>query len=347
MPWTPTEIGFYEVWAVARDDRGNQTSSDVQKILVRHQGSEETGYSHDSTSDDGSIPVDDDTTGKGNGPLVQITFPKRDDNKLTARDPDIVVDITSPLNITVHAEPWKDDPQKLVQRVEVYVNLDLNPIAQLTNYPYEVTYNPTSLGLYEIKAVAYDINNNSSEALPVLIKVVDETNTGSFDLIEDDKPTIDLQSPLDGSDIFVGQQIELVALAKPSRNQTHTIQRVDFFSNNVFLASSFAYPYQANFSTGSYGDYEFKAVVYDIKGVTNTSKTVTVHVVEDPLTRPTTALQPFSDDSDPNVLTKPTFAAKGTLYSRSSGGWSGSIQPEVNMRRCPKTLLEDVSLVNN
>ncbi len=157
--------------------------------------------------------------------------------------------------------------------------------------------------MYKLKAVAYDINENTSESDDVIIQVVDQSNTGSFDLIEAEKPYIDLQSPLDGSEIFVGQRIELVALARPSQNQTHTIQRVDFFANNVFLASSFAYPYQSNFSTGSYGDYEFKAVVYDVKGVTNTSKTVTVHVIEDPLSRPNSALQPFSNDSDPDSVT--------------------------------------------
>ena len=67
-----------------------------------------------------------------------------------------------------------------------------------------------------------------SESDDVIIQVVDQSNTGSFDLIEADKPYIDLQSPLDGSEIFVGQRIELVALARPSQNQTHTIQRVDF-----------------------------------------------------------------------------------------------------------------------
>ena len=305
MRWTPTEIGFYEVYATARDDRGNISATDVQKILVVHQGSVETGYSHDDDNsiDPGTGTGSDSTTGKGNGPLVQITYPKRKADKLTSTEPDVVIDIASPLDITVHAEPRDGDPFSLVQRVEVYVNLERTPIGTLTAYPYNVSYNPSSLGMYKLKAVAYDINENTSESDDVIIQVVDQSNTGSFDLIEADKPYIDLQSPLDGSEIFVGQRIELVALARPSQNQTHTIQRVDFFANNVFLASSFAYPYQSNFSTGSYGDYEFKAVVYDVKGVTNTSKTVTVHVIEDPLSRPNSALQPFSNDSDPDSVT--------------------------------------------
>ena len=146
------------------------------------------------------------------------------------------------------------------------------------------------------------------------------------------KPYIDLQSPLDGSEIFVGQRIELVALARPSQNQTHTIQRVDFFANNVFLSSSFAYPYQSNFSTGSYGDYEFKAVVYDVKGVTNTSKTVTVHVIEDPLSRPNSALQPFSNDPDPDSVTDSDRRREGDFVLAIHRGlvW---LNPPVNMRQ--------------
>ena len=63
---TPTEIGFYEVYATAQDDRGNISATDVQKILVVHQGIVETGYSHDDDNsiDPGTGNGSDSTTGK-------------------------------------------------------------------------------------------------------------------------------------------------------------------------------------------------------------------------------------------------------------------------------------------
>ena len=81
----------------------------------------------------------------------------------------------------------------------------------------------------------------------VIVQIVDQPVLVYLTILKK-MSCISFATPLDGKD-FVGEEIELVALAKPNKDrQQHTIQQAEFFYNNVHLAFSDSYPYIVPFT---------------------------------------------------------------------------------------------------
>jgi len=92
-------------------------------------------------------------------------------------------------------------------------------------------------------------------------------------------PSITINSPASGADVFGREEIDVFA-----NSLTSTIQRVDYLSDGQFLGSASAYPYTFYFDTTvqANGTHQLTARAYDVTGASGTA-TIPVTVANYPL----------------------------------------------------------------
>lgn len=122
------------------------------------------------------------------------------------------------------------DSDGTVTQVEFFANNDR--LGVVTQAPYSVTWNATLIGANQLKAVATDNDNNTSES-------VVNVNVSDKDLV------ISLTSPSAGQTVGLGKNL---ALSADATSLTSGIKQVDFMVNGAVVATDTTAPYSANWT---------------------------------------------------------------------------------------------------
>lgn len=154
------------------------------------------------------------------------------------------------------------DSDGMVTQVEFFANNAL--LGVVTQAPYSVTWNATLIGANQLKAVATDNDNNTSES-------VVNVNVSDKDLV------ISLTSPSSGQTVGLGKNL---ALSADATSLTSGIKQVDFMVNGAVVATDTTAPYSANWTPAAIGQFTVSAQAVDLAGSTALSDAAAVTVVE-------------------------------------------------------------------
>ncbi|ETZ10121.1 chitinase [Vibrio parahaemolyticus M0605] len=154
------------------------------------------------------------------------------------------------------------DSDGTVTQVEFYANNVR--LGVVTQAPYSVTWNATLIGANQLKAVATDNDNNTSES-------VVNVNVSDKDLV------ISLTSPSAGQTVGLGKNL---ALSADATSLTSGIKQVDFMVNGAVVATDTTAPYSANWTPAAIGQFTVSAQAVDLAGSTALSDAAAVTVVE-------------------------------------------------------------------
>ncbi|NWK18878.1 chitinase, partial [Vibrio parahaemolyticus] len=154
------------------------------------------------------------------------------------------------------------DSDGTVTQVEFFANNDR--LGVVTQAPYSVTWNATLIGANQLKAVATDNDNNTSES-------VVNVNVSDKDLV------ISLTSPSAGQTVGLGKNL---ALSANATSLTSGIKQVDFMVNGAVVATDTTAPYSANWTPAAIGQFTVSAQAVDLAGSTALSDAAAVTVVE-------------------------------------------------------------------
>ncbi len=154
------------------------------------------------------------------------------------------------------------DSDGTVTQVEFYANNVR--LGVVTQAPYSVTWNATLIGANQLKAVATDNDNNTSES-------VVNVNVSDKDLV------ISLTSPSSGQTVGLGKNL---ALSADATSLTSGIKQVDFMVNGAVVATDTTAPYSANWTPAAIGQFTVSAQAVDLAGSTALSDAAAVTVVE-------------------------------------------------------------------
>lgn len=154
------------------------------------------------------------------------------------------------------------DSDGTVTQVEFFANNDR--LGVVTQAPYSVTWNATLIGANQLKAVATDNDNNTSES-------VVNVNVSDKDLV------ISLTSPSAGQTVGLGKNL---ALSADATSLTSGIKQVDFMVNGAIVATDTTAPYSANWTPAAIGQFTVSAQAVDLAGSTALSDAAAVTVVE-------------------------------------------------------------------
>ena len=158
----------------------------------------------------------------------------------------------------------------------VFTNISSEPL-------YPLAWSNVLTGSYAIKAVATDVNGNSSTSSVVSISVV--TNFPPVIV----RPSVGIYSPTNGTRYVVPANMNIYARAY--EGSTGTVTTVQFFANSlnlgvvsnssqaVFTNISSEPLYPLAWSNAPAGSYSLKAVATDASGMTSTSSVVSISVV--------------------------------------------------------------------
>lgn len=154
------------------------------------------------------------------------------------------------------------DSDGMVTQVEFFANNAL--LGVVTQAPYSVTWNATLIGANQLKAVATDNDNNTSES-------VVNVNVSDKDLV------ISLTSPSAGQTVGLGKNL---ALSADATSLTSGVKQVDFMVNGAVVATDTTAPYSANWTPAAIGQFTVSAQAVDLAGSTALSDAAAVTVVE-------------------------------------------------------------------
>ncbi|WP_029801775.1 Ig-like domain-containing protein, partial [Vibrio parahaemolyticus] len=154
------------------------------------------------------------------------------------------------------------DSDGTVTQVEFFANNAR--LGVVTQAPYSVTWNATLIGANQLKAVATDNDNNTSES-------VVNVNVSDKDLV------ISLTSPSAGQTVGLGKNL---ALSADATSLTSGIKQVDFMVNGAVVATDTTAPYSANWTPAAIGQFTVSAQAVDLAGSTSLSDAAAVTVVE-------------------------------------------------------------------
>ncbi|EAS77795.1 chitinase [Vibrio alginolyticus 12G01] len=154
------------------------------------------------------------------------------------------------------------DADGTVTQVEFFANN--TSLGVTTQAPYSVTWNATLIGANQLKAVATDNDNNTSESL-VGVEVSDK------DLV------VSLTSPSSGQTVGLGKSL---ALSADATSLTSGIKHVDFMINGSIVATDTTAPYTANWTPTALGNFTVSAQAVDLSGSNALSDAAAITVVE-------------------------------------------------------------------
>lgn len=151
------------------------------------------------------------------------------------------------------------DADGTISTVEFFLNNQL--IQTEKNYPYEATWQNATPGTHKIKAIATDNDNQKTTSAEITI-VVKAVQTGSVN------PTVSFIEPLAGSSFNPGDNVSIEVNALDPGG---SINKVEFYLNNVLFHTENNAPYEALIQNVQTGNYSLKAVAYDNEGNTGNS----------------------------------------------------------------------------
>ncbi len=148
-----------------------------------------------------------------------------------------------------------------------------NRLAVDTSYPYEVDWTPTSVGGYEIEAVADGTNGGTKS-----------TGWVHFSVVDNLKPTVELTAPVSAQRYKSNVVVPLSASASDSDGQ---IAKVIFYANDLEIATDTVAPFDINnWIPPAIGNYAIKAVAVDNGGRTVTSSVSNIVISNLPASNP-------------------------------------------------------------
>ncbi|MEX3073826.1 Ig-like domain-containing protein [Vibrio alginolyticus] len=179
------------------------------------------------------------------------------------------VSITSPVDGQIflagssnNVSAEANDADGSVTQVEFFANnASLGVVSQA---PYSVLWDATMVGTNQLKAIATDNENNTSESV-VNVTVSDK------DLV------VALSSPGTGQTVGLGKNL---ALSAEATSLTSDIKQVDFIVNGAVIATDTTAPYATNWTPAAIGSFTVSTMAVDLAGNSATSDSATVTVVE-------------------------------------------------------------------
>lgn len=193
-----------------------------------------------------------------------------------------------------------------------------------TTAPYGTTFTPTATGSYKIAAKAFDAEGLADEKF-VTITVEEPVRSNQ-------KPSVTLTSPAEGSTFELG---ETIALSADGSDPEGSLEKINFLIDDAFYRTDSDLPYQASFTPTEVGTYKVTALAFDADGLTEES-VVTINVItpaptnQDPVVNVTAPLdgQVFelgetisfsATATDPdNNLEKINFKIDDNFYQKST-----------------------------
>ncbi|RDZ27086.1 hypothetical protein DX914_12540 [Lysobacter silvisoli] len=165
-----------------------------------------------------------------------------------------VYQIGSAVAFTANASDSDDG----VQRVEFLI--DGVKMGQDTSAPYELHWTGTDGG-HSLVARAFDTRGY-------------HTDSAAMWIAANGLPNIALTSPVNGARTTEPASF----LLKADASDVDGVQRVEFYANNVLVASDTVAPYEATWSGAGVGTHALHAVAYDVMGASKRSATSSVGV---------------------------------------------------------------------
>ena len=236
--FTPAATGVYEITAVALDDSGNETVSNLSTVTVN--------------------PV------AGTAPSVVLTSPVPAGTTGGNTPASLTVGQASTLNLIAQVTPGS----AAIDNVKFYAVSAQNGPTQIGSgtlvsagsFLYQNSYaSALTVGDYNLVAVVTDAAGNTATSANVGIKVVQTATTA---------PVVTLAAPVPGT-VVQGRSTLLTASATPASGAT--ISSVAFYVNGVLVNTDTAAPYNFSYTAATVGSYKVVAVATDSAGNTSVS----------------------------------------------------------------------------
>ncbi len=224
--------GKLKLTAVAYDNNGNMAISDYAVVYISRSYPEKQP------------------------PDISIVSPTTDSQLVEGSQVTLSVDAT--------------DEDGFVTKVEYYAyGSDL--FATATEAPFSISVDSVPYGTFDITAVAYDSDGNSTTSEVVTLTV--SANDGG-----NNPPSISITSPLDNSELIEGAPVTFTVDASDADG---SVTKVEYyaFGDQLFGTVTEA-PFTLNVDRAPYGKFDITAVVYDDKGASTVSPDIVVKVVE-------------------------------------------------------------------
>ncbi|WP_026968711.1 Ig-like domain-containing protein [Algoriphagus terrigena] len=154
------------------------------------------------------------------------------------------------------------DPENQIDHVEFFYNEQI--FAIVTEAPYEFNWVSPPVGTYTLKTKVFDIHGLTAESSRPVISV-----------IEDLPPSVTLTAPLDGAVVDLGTDVMITTEPVDPEGM---IQKVEFYGDDLILATIGQAPFQFNWIGPPVGTHTIKAKVFDETGQTAESLTATIVV---------------------------------------------------------------------
>ena len=181
-----------------------------------------------------------------------------------------VVRVSSPRNgltmsrgyiLTIKAEAADND---YIERVEFYIEDELAHTDY--DFPFEYPWKPEESGQKQFYVKAYDTHGAEAASAVYNVKVLPDSNKLDH---------ISLESPADGTEINIGQTVQIQADA----HDVDGITSVEFIINDQVVYTDESEPYSYNWTPQEDNVYRLQAKAYDQAGMNRISET---HIVETP-----------------------------------------------------------------
>ncbi|WP_062059825.1 Ig-like domain-containing protein [Aquimarina longa] len=185
-------------------------------------------------------------------PVVTITEPSNNDNFLLGNG----------INISASASD-----NGSIAKVEFFI--DGASVGIDTTTPYNITWNPTTTGTYNITAIATDNEGATGTSSTVLINITDTYN---------EVPVVNISSPSSGASFDQGTAIVITANAMDTDG---IIAKVEFFANETSLGTDTSKPFSITWDNAPVGTHTLTAIATDNLGAYATSSAIEVIVKEE------------------------------------------------------------------
>ena len=195
-------------------------------------------------------------TGGNSAPTISIINPTENSPLLEGASVTFVVDAA--------------DSDGSITKVEYYAFGD-QLFATATEAPFSITLDNAPYGTFDITAVAYDNDGNSTTS-DVVTLTVNANDGGNI------PPSITITSPSDNSELIEGAPVTFTVDASDADG---SVTKVEYyaFGDQLFGTVTEA-PFTLNVDRAPYGTFDITAVVYDDKGASTVSPAIVVKVVE-------------------------------------------------------------------
>lgn len=272
-----------------------------------------------------------------------------DDQGLTTNSQSYVVQVNTPnlpptitldspvngasytLNQTVPIRVTAADPENALNRVEFFSNNVI--VGADTIAPFEMNYQPPSIGAYAIKARAMDNAGQGTDSVTANISVVAAANL---------PPTATLTAPTGNpTTITLGQSLLITATANDPEG---AINRIEFLIDGATASTDAQDPYEFNWTPTSAGTFAIRARAFDAQGASGDSSSVTVIVQDNSGANPEAPPAPIADPMFPaDANSARVGASRGEFRVDESGAatyalpiatvqGSGNVAPELALQ---------------